>query len=55
MMRLYYFVQYTRDVHILMKNCLAMEPDRGYVEAHPLLKERYRQGHTISTALEKPY
>ena len=51
-MRLHYLVQYTRgDVHDLMKRCLAMEPDRGYIEARRLLKERYGQGYKIATAL----
>ena len=51
-MRLHYLVQYTRgDVHDLMKSCLAMEPERGYIEARRLLKERYGQGYKIATAL----
>lgn len=51
-MHLHYLVQYTRgDVHDLMKSCLAMEPDRGYIEARRLLKERYGQGYKIATAL----
>lgn len=51
-MRLHYLVQYTRGaVHDLMKSCLAMEPDRGYIEARRLLKERYGQGYKITTAL----
>ena len=52
MMRLHYLVQYTRgDVHDLMKSCLAMEPEREYIEARRLLKERYGQGNKIATAL----
>ena len=51
-MRLHYLVQYTSgDVHDLMKSCLAMEPERGYIEARRLLKERYGQGYKIATAL----
>ena len=47
-MCLHYLVQYTRgDVHDLMKSCLAMEPERGYIEARRLLKERYGQGNKI--------
>ena len=50
--RLYYLVQYTRgDVQDLMKSCLSMEPDAGYLEAQRLLKERYSQGYKIATAL----
>ena len=51
-MRLYYLVQFSRgDVHDLMKSCLVMEPDRGYIEARRLLKEKYGQGYKIATAL----
>ena len=50
--RLYYLVQYTRgDAQDLMKGCLSMKPDEGYVEARRLLKERYGQGYKIATAL----
>ena len=34
-----------------MKSCLAMEPEKGYIEACHLLKERYGQGNKIATAL----
>ena len=51
-MRLCCLVQYTRgDVHNLMKSGLAMESDKGYIEARRLLKERYGQGYKIATAL----
>ena len=51
-LRLHYLVQYTRgDVHDTLKSCLGMEPERGYIEARRLLKERYGQGYKIATAL----
>ena len=51
-MRLHYLLQYTRgDVHDLMKSCLAMEPERAYIEARRLLKERYGQRFKIAIAL----
>ena len=51
-LRLHYLVQYTRgDVHDTMKSCLAMDPERGYIEARHFLKERYGQGYKIATAL----
>lgn len=51
-MRLHYLVQYTPgDVHDLMKSCLAMKSDRGYIEACHLLKERYGQGYKITATL----
>ena len=49
--RLYYLVQYTKgDVQELMRSCLLMNPDQGYVEARRLLKEKFGQSHRIATA-----
>jgi len=54
-MRLHYLVQCTPgDVHDLMKSYLAMESDMGYIKACHLLKERYGQGHKITTTLVEP-
>ena len=50
--RLHYLVQYTRgDVLDLMKSCLVMESERGYIKGRRLLKERYGQGYKIAAAL----
>ena len=49
--RLYYLVQYTSGpVQDLMKSCLSMNPERGYIEARRLLKERYGQSFRIAAA-----
>ncbi|XP_078357279.1 uncharacterized protein LOC144642164 [Oculina patagonica] len=49
--RLYYLVQYTSGpVKELMKSCLTMREQEGYVEARRLLKERYGQGYKIAAA-----
>ena len=48
---LYYLVQYTSgDVRELMRSCLSMSPDEGYLEARKLLKSRYGQAYKIATA-----
>ena len=50
--RLYYLVQYTTgEVQELMRSCLAMAPDEGYIEARTLLKKRYGQNYRIATSL----
>lgn len=49
--RLYYLVQYTSgSAQELMKSCLTMREQEGYVEAKRLLKERYGQGYKIAAA-----
>ncbi|XP_028417118.1 uncharacterized protein LOC114541384 [Dendronephthya gigantea] len=49
--RLYYLIQYTSGpVQDLMRSCLSMNPERGYVEARRLLKERYRQKYRVAAA-----
>lgn len=49
--RLYYLVQYTSGpAQELMKSCLSMREDKGYVEARRLLKERYGQSYRIAAA-----
>lgn len=49
--RLYYLVQYTcGPAQELMKSCLSMRDDEGYVEARKLLKERYGQSYRIAAA-----
>ena len=48
---LYYLVQYTSgSAQELMKSCLTMREQEGYVEAKRLLKERYGQGYKIAAA-----
>ena len=52
--RLYYLVQYTTgEVCELMRSCLAMDSDKGYVEAKQLLKKRFGQSYRIPTAYVK--
>ena len=49
--RLYYLVQHTSgSVQELMKSCLTMREQEGYVEAKRLLKERYGQGYKLAAA-----
>ena len=49
--RLYYLIQYTTGpVQGLMKSCLSMREDEGYVAAQKLLKERYGQNYRIVAA-----
>ena len=49
--RLYYLIQYTRgDVKELMKSCLSMKDEEGYVEAGQLLKKRYGQDYKIASS-----
>ena len=49
--RLYYLIQYTSGpVQDLMKSCLTMKNDEGYIEARKLLKDRYGQGYKIAAA-----
>ena len=49
--RLYYLVQYTAgDVQELMRNCLAMDSEKGYREARKLLTKRYGQPYRIASA-----
>ncbi|XP_071958625.1 uncharacterized protein [Antedon mediterranea] len=49
--RLHYLVQYTTGaVQELMRSCLSMSDDKGYVEARRLLKERYGQAYKIAAA-----
>lgn len=49
--RLYYLIQYTRsDVKELMKSCLSMKDEEGYLKARQLLKERYGQDYKIATS-----
>ena len=49
--RLYYLVQYTSGpVKELMKSCLAMREDEGYLEAKRLLRERYGQNYKVAAA-----
>ncbi|KAK3727374.1 hypothetical protein QZH41_006035 [Actinostola sp. cb2023] len=50
--RLYYLVQYTTGhVQELMRSCLSMREEEGYLEAKRLLKERFGQGYRIAAAL----
>ena len=49
--RLYYLIQYTRgDVKELMKSCLSMKNEEGYLEARQLLKKRYGQDYKITSS-----
>ena len=49
--RLFYLVQYASgEVQHLMRSCLTMSPETGYVEAKQLLKEKYGQNYSIATA-----
>ena len=49
--RLYYLIQYTTGpVQDLMKSCLSMREDEGYVAARKLLKGRYGQNYRIAAA-----
>ena len=49
--RLYYLVQYTSGpAQDLMKSCLSMREEEGYVEARRLLKERYGRSYKIAAA-----
>ncbi|KAL9980361.1 hypothetical protein ACROYT_G008936 [Oculina patagonica] len=49
--RMYYLVQYTAgDVQELMRSCLAMDSDKGYLEARKLLAKRYGQPYKIASA-----
>ena len=49
--RLYYLIQYTRgDVKELMKSCLSMKNEEGYLEARQLLKKRYGQDYKIASS-----
>ena len=49
--RLYYLIQHTTGpIQELMKSCLWMREDEGYVEARKLLKERYGQNYRIAAA-----
>ena len=51
---LYCLVQYTSgSVQELMKSCLTMREQEGYVEAKRLLKERYGQGYKPAAAQVK--
>ena len=47
--RLYYLIQYTTGpVQDLMKSCLSMREDEGYMAARKLLKEHYGQNYLIA-------
>ena len=49
--KLFYLVQYTSgEVKDLMRSCLTMKPEEGYIEARRLLKEKYGQNYRIATA-----
>ena len=49
--RLYYLIQYVRgDVRELMKSCLSMKNEEGYLEARRLLKQKYGQNYKNATA-----
>ena len=49
--KLFYLVQYTaEEVQELMRGCLTMDPEAGYMEARRLLKEKYGQNYRIATA-----
>lgn len=49
--KMYYLVQYTvGDVKVLMRSCLAMDPENGYCEARKLLAKRYGQPYRIASA-----
>ena len=49
--RLYYLVQYTSgEVKELVRSCLAMREDVGYLEAKNLLRKRYGQSYRIANA-----
>ncbi len=49
--RLYYLVQYTTGhVQELMKSCLTMRSEEGYIRAKNLLKKRFGQGYRIAAA-----
>ncbi|XP_068720426.1 uncharacterized protein [Montipora capricornis] len=49
--RLYYLVQYTSgEVKALVRSCLAMRGDVGYLEAKNLLRKRYGQSYRIANA-----
>ena len=49
--RLFYLVSYTSgEGQQLMRSCLTMNPEAGYVEAKRLLKEKYGQNYNIATA-----
>ena len=49
--RLYYLVQYTSgEVKELVRSCLAMREDVGYLEAKNLLKKKYGQSYRIANA-----
>ena len=49
--RLYYLVQYTSGpAQELMRSCLSMQEEEGYVEARRLLKERYGRSYKIAAA-----
>jgi len=49
--RLYYLVQYTSGpAQELMRSCLSMREEEGYVEARRLLKERYGRSYKIAAA-----
>jgi hypothetical protein len=49
--RLHFLVQYTEgDVRELMRSCLAMNPEDGYIEARALLKKRYGQAYRIASS-----
>ena len=49
--RLYYLVQYTSGpAQELMKSCLSMQEEEGYVEARRLLNEKYGRSYKIAAA-----
>ena len=49
--RLFNMVQYTSgEVQDLMRSCLTMNPEAGYIEAKRLLKEKYGQNYSIASA-----
>ncbi|XP_033127591.1 uncharacterized protein LOC117125239 [Anneissia japonica] len=49
--RLHYLIQYTSGtVQELMRSCLSMSDERGYLEARRLLQERYGQPHKVAAA-----
>ena len=49
--RLYYLIQYVRGyVRELMKSCLSMKNEEGYLEARRLLKQKYGQNYKNATA-----
>ena len=49
--KLFYLVQHTSgEVKDLMRSCLTMKPEEGYIEARRLLKEKYGQNYRIATA-----